>query len=253
MSVKKPAPAVRKRKDVQPLSNLVNIRLGTVTGDSSYFLLSESRRRELRLPISAVSPVLSKAKHLISPKMTPVQWNTLKETDERIWLFKPGPRIVDNRYVKSYLEFGLNGGCKVENHKISIRKPWFRCADLSACDAFMSGMSTALPTLSMRAMPNLSVTNTLYAVSFLDPNLKEEHRLGVAMSFLLTDVRAQMRTSGRPYAAGLLKHEPCDLLGLMIPRVGEIKVSWNLYRRALQALKEGDEAQCSRIADGCLD
>jgi hypothetical protein len=184
--------------------------------------------------------------------MTAAQWNVLKDADERIWLFKPGPKMIDNRHVQSYLKFGLNGGCELDNQKISIRKPWFRCLDLNACDGFMSGMSATMPTLSLRAMPNLSATNTLYAVRFLDETLKEQHRLGIAMSLLLTDVRAQMKAKGRPYAAGLLKHEPCDLLGLMVPNVGEMKVTWRLYRRAILALKQGDEVQCSSIADSCL-
>lgn len=245
-------PAIKRPKERQPLGKLISVRLGTVTGDTSYFLLSESKRRELKLPMSAVRPVLSRAKHLISPKMTFAQWETLKCSDERIWLFNPGSRIVRNRFVKSYLEFGLNGGCKVNNLKVSIREPWFRCPDQVPCDAFMSGMSTAMPTLSIRAMPNLTVTNTLYAVRFIDRSLKEKDRLGVAMSLLQSEVRNQMRDSGRPYAAGLLKHEPSDLLKLEVPAIGGVSASWKDYRLALQALREGDEAKCCEIADGCI-
>jgi adenine-specific DNA-methyltransferase len=117
--------AIQKRRELQPLGNVVSIHLGTVTGDSSYFLLSESRRRELRLPISAVRPVLSKAKHLSSPKITAVQWNELKDADERIWLFNPGPRITDNQYVQSYLSFGLDGGCKVETTRLQSARLGF--------------------------------------------------------------------------------------------------------------------------------
>ena len=244
-------PTIQRSKERQPLGDLISVRLGTVTGDSSYFLLTESRRQELQLPISAVRPVLSRAKHLISPKMTPKQWKKLKDADERVWLFNPGPRIVNNRFVQSYLDFGFNGGCKVENHKVSIRKPWFRCPDLNACDAFMSGMSAAMPTLIMRAMPSLTVTNTLYAVSFLDPNLKEEDRLGVAISLLQSDVRKRMRDNGRFYADGLLKHEPCDLLRLEVPAIGRVKTTWRNYRLAIQALRDGDESECSSIADSC--
>ncbi|MGM4887720.1 Eco57I restriction-modification methylase domain-containing protein [Tardiphaga sp. 20_F10_N6_6] len=246
------SPAIKSPKERQPLETLISIRLGTVTGDSSYFLLNESRRKLLKLPASAVSPVLSKAKHLNSPKMTLAQWTALKDADERVWLFKPSARIVNNRFVQSYLDFGLNGGCKVENHKVSIRKPWFRCPDLPVCDAFMSGMSAAMPTLSFRAMPDLTVTNTLYAVTFLDPSISWQDRLGIAISLLQSDVRDQMRCNGRPYAAGLLKHEPCDLLKLQIPQLGSVRTNWSTYRQAIQALKNGEESECSRIADSCL-
>jgi adenine-specific DNA-methyltransferase len=245
-------PAIRKFTERQPLGDLLNIRLGIVTGDSSYFLLSESRRRELRLPIAAVKPVLSRAKHLTSPCMTTAQWNSLKEADERVWLFNPDTRITANRFVQSYLRFGRSGGCKTQNHKVAIRTPWFRFPELNESDAFISGMSTWMPSLSFRAMPRLMATNTLYVVKFTDQVLKQRQRIGVAMSLLSSDVREQMRERGRPYAAGLLKHEPCDLLGLQVPKVGNIVADWSTYRRALRALKEGNEVQCSKIADSCL-
>jgi adenine-specific DNA-methyltransferase len=246
------APIIRKAKERQPLSELLSIRLGVVTGDSSYFLLSEGRRHELQLPVAALKPVLSRSRHLMSHSMTVAQWNSLKEADERVWLFSPNDRIAANRFVQTYLRFGLNGGCKIENHKVSIRTPWFRFPELKESDAFMSGMSTWMPSLSFRVMPNLVATNTLYVVNFTNRLLKVRQRLGIAMSLLSSDVRDQMRERGRPYAAGLLKHEPCDLLGLQVPKVGTLVAEWGAYRQALQALRGGDEVECRRIADSCL-
>jgi hypothetical protein len=89
-------------------------------------------------------------------------------------------------------------------------------------------------------------------VNFTDQLLKQGQRIGIAMSLLSSDVREQMRERGRPYAAGLLKHEPCDLLGLQVPRIGSVIADWSTYRRALQSLREGDEAACRRIADSCF-
>ena len=188
----------------------------------------------------------------MSPRMTAAQWNYLKEADERVWLFSPDARVTGNRFVRSYLQFGRNGGCKIENHKVSIRNPSFRFPDVRESDAFMSGMSTWMPSLSFRGMPNLAATNTLYVVNFTNQLLKERQRLGIAMSLLSSEVRDQMRESGHPYADGLLKHEPCDLLGLQVPKVGTLVAEWSTYRRALQALREGDEIRCRKIADRCF-
>jgi adenine-specific DNA-methyltransferase len=246
------APAVRGTQQHQLLGDILNIRLGIVTGDSSYFLLTEKRRRELRLPLAAVVPVLSRARHLTSPNMTAAQWNRLRNIEERIWLFNPKPSVSANQFVQSYLRFGRNGGCKTENHKVTIRNPWFRFSALTEGDGFMSGMSTLMPWLSFRSMPRLFATNTLYVVNFTDPLLKQPQRIAVAMSLLTSDVRAQMRERGRAYAAGLMKYEPSDLLGLHVPKVGEVVAGWEIYRRALRALAEGDEVSCKKIADSCL-
>jgi hypothetical protein len=184
--------------------------------------------------------------------MTVAQWNSLKEADERVWLFSPDARVTGNRFVQSYLRFGRNGGCKIENHKVSIRSPWFRFPDVRDSDAFMSGMSAGMPSLSFRDMPNLTATNTLYVVNFTNPLLAQRQRLGIAMSLLSSEVREQMRERGRPYAAGLLKHEPCDLLGLQVPKTGTVVAGWSTYRRALEALRGGDEVESRKIADNCF-
>jgi adenine-specific DNA-methyltransferase len=246
------APPIRRSQECQSLGDILNIRLGIVTGDSSYFLLTERRREELRLPLTAVVPVLSRARHLTSAHMTAVQWNRLKEAGERVWLFNPGTSISANVFVQSYLRFGRNGGCKIENHKVKIRSPWFRFPPLMENVGFMSGMSTSMPWLSFRGMPKLGATNTLYVVNFTDPLLRQSERIGVAMSLLTSDVRDQMRKKGRAYAAGLLKYEPSDLLGLQVPKVGKVTAGWEDYRRALRALTEGDEVSCTKIADSCL-
>jgi hypothetical protein len=246
------APSIRSSAEHQPLGSILNIRLGIVTGDSSYFLLTEERRRELRLPLLAVVPVLSRARHLTSAQMTAVQWNQLKETGARVWLFNPPTRATADSSVQSYLRFGRNGGCEIDNFKVRIRKPWFRCPAVNASDGFMSGMSSWMPWISFRGMPNLAATNTLYVVNFVDPLLKQSQRIGVAMSLLTSSVRDQMCQSGRAYAAGLLKYEPSDLLALQVPNIGKVVAGWSAYRRALRALSEGDELGCRKIADSCV-
>jgi adenine-specific DNA-methyltransferase len=246
------APSIRTSQQHQQLRDILSIRVGVVTGNSAYFLLTERRRQELRIPLVAVTPVLSRAKHLTSPQMTAAQWNQLKEADERVWLFNPGTSATANRYVRSYLRFGRNGGCEIENHKVKIRSPWFRFPTLINGDAFMSGMSSCMPWLSFRDMPNLTATNTLYVVNFTDSLLRKQQRIGVAMSLLTSDVRDQMREKGRTYAAGLLKYEPSDLLALQVPKVGKVVADWAAYRRAIRALNEGDELGCRKIADSCL-
>jgi len=206
----------------------------------------------LQLPIAAVTPILSKARHLVSPQITTAQWRALKDDDERVWLFNPRAEVISARAVKSYLRFGRNGGCQLDNHKVSIRNPWFQFPSTCEADAFVSGMSTRMPWLSFRGMPSLAATNTLYKVNFLDRSLQLKHRVGIAMSLLSSEVREEMGTRGRPYAAGLLKHEPGDLLGIQIPAIGTVVGDWGAYRRAVQALSEGNEAVARKIADACI-
>jgi hypothetical protein len=241
---------LRPAKEFVSLGDILKINLGVVTGDANYFLLSDEKRRELKLPIAAMKPVLSKAKHLVCGTIDKEDWSQLRDRGERVWLFSPSDRMLKNSHVRSYLRFGADGGCRVKNHKIAIRDQWFRCPEFAACDGFMSGMSGAMPALSLRAMPNLIATNTLYAVRFRE-RIGEKARLGLAMSLLMSDVREQMRACGRPYAAGLFKHEPSDLLKLALPNPQTIGASEHKYRLAFEALRAGDAAKACAIADAC--
>ncbi len=246
------APVILAQRDTQPLRDVLKIRLGVVTGDASYFLLTEQQRRDFGLTSAAVRPVLSKAKHLIAPYMDLDQWRLLKDAGERIWLFNPSKAVTSNWSVQSYIRFGRRGGCERENHKVALRKPWFRFANLPTGDAFISGMSNSMPWLCFRNAPNLWATNTLYVASFFDRSLNSIDRTGIALSLLTSSVREQMREKGRTYAAGLLKYEPTDLLALNIPKLGCVVGNQKVYKRAIEALIEGDEAQCTKIADSCI-
>jgi adenine-specific DNA-methyltransferase len=71
------------------LDEIVDIRIGAVTGDASYFLLTENERLEFGLPKVAVRPVLSRSKHLTAAFVTEKDWARLRDEGARVWLFRP--------------------------------------------------------------------------------------------------------------------------------------------------------------------
>ena len=73
------------------LGDVMTIGLGAVTGDASYFLMTDEERRRHALPKSAVVPVLSKSKHIRSASISPERWTELLSAGERVWLFRPRP------------------------------------------------------------------------------------------------------------------------------------------------------------------
>lgn len=235
------------------VGDYVSLRLGIVTGDSSYFLLTEGQRRERNLPLASVVPVLSRAKHLASAGMTQGQWRELRDFNERVWLFSPSKKSTQNSAVQSYLRFGKRGGCDTDGLKISMRDPWFQMTLPAAPDGFMSGMSSTMPWLCFRKAPKLVATNTLYLVNFLDDGLKPALRLAFAMALLTSDVRDQLKRNGRTYAGGLLKHEPSDLLSVRLPPLEKITTTWQEYNSAIVALQRGDERTARALADASLE
>jgi hypothetical protein len=107
----RPAPPV-STKDVR-VSDILEVRLGGVTGDVNFFLLTETERRARSLPVGCLRPVLSKARHLVSAEISKPVWDELRRTNKRVWLFYPSSRMLENSAVQHYLQLdAAYGGCR---------------------------------------------------------------------------------------------------------------------------------------------
>jgi len=247
-----PSGTVRWTGSKVTLDAVAEVRLGGVTGDASYFLMTEEKRQDLDLPTAALTSVVSKAKHLRSAFMDRVNWNELKSSSERIWLFNPREQLAKHPQVRNYLNLDASeGGCNREAYKVSIREPWYRTLMPKAPDAFLSGMSQYGPWLCINEMNGLNATNTLYVVTFRNGNRETWYIWALAL--LSTVAQRQIRRLGRQYADGLVKYEPGPLSKIKLPELRLDDVDYrSLYIRAVDALLAGDRAMAKDIADSVL-
>ena len=232
-----------------PLKSVATIRLGGITGDASFFLMNEERRMDLSLPSSALTPVLSKARHLRFAPIERERWLELKASGERIWLFNPTPALIrENSKVKRYLyRKAGDGGCNRDAYKVLGRKPWYRTPLLSQADAFMSGMSQEGPWLCLNEMSTLRATNTLYVVTF--DGRQRDLRYMWALALLSSIAQRQIRGIGRHYADGLIKYEPGPLGEIELPELRQDADHRTLYTEAVNALLSSDLVLARSIAD----
>lgn len=236
---------------VTRLDSIAKIRLGGVTGDASYFLMNDKRRKELRLPVSAMTPVVSKAKQIRSATIDKEQWSKLKDSGERIWLFNPKENQTKEESVSDYLELDLDdGGCNREAFKVSNRDPWYRISLPETADAFISGMSQSGPWLTINKMPRLSATNTLYVVAFNDRDSDVWYKWALAM--LTSVAQKQIQRIGRRYADGLIKYEPGPLGKIVLPEMEEHSDFKTLYDSAVKSLLSSKLAAAKKIADSAI-
>ncbi len=243
-----PSGTVRWTGSTVTLDAVAEVRLGGVTGDASYFLMTEERRQALELPTAALTPVVSKAKHLRSAFMNRKNWSELKSSGERIWLFNPSGHVTKRPEVRNYLDLDASeGGCTREAYKVSIREPWYRTPMPKAPDAFLSGMSQHGPWLCINEMQRLNATNTLYVVTFRNRSQKIWYMWALAL--LSSVAQRQIRRLGRQYADGLIKYEPGPLSKIKLPEL-RLDVDYrSLYAQAVDALLGGDRARAKDIAD----
>jgi hypothetical protein len=210
--------------------------------------MNENKRASLELPAAAFTPVVSKAKHLRSARLTQKGWDDLKASDERIWLFKPSVALARDSDVRRYLELEpAQGGCNRRAYKVTIRKPWYRTPMPSVPDAFLSGMSQHGPWLCINETPRVNATNTLYVVRFWSRNRRDWYMWALAL--LSSEARRQIRRVGRRYPDGLVKYEPGSLGGIVLPRLKANADYIGLYAKAVAALLARNAGLAKEIAD----
>jgi adenine-specific DNA-methyltransferase len=230
---------------------VAEIGLGGVTGDASFFLMDENKRTSLKLPIRALRPVVSKARHLHSAILTDRNWNRLRVSGQRIWLFNPSRNLTNHPSVKRYLTLKAGeGGCDRHAYKVSIRDPWYRTPMPPVPDAFLSGMSQYDPRLCINETNTINATNTLYVVRFLSRDRADWYLYALAL--LTSEVRRQLRRIGRRYPDGLIKYEPGQLRNIRLPQLRSDADHRHLYIKAVAALVFGNPRLAKQIADSLL-
>ena len=224
-----------------------NLKIGAVTGDAHYFLLTDEERRHHGLPAEALRPCLTRARHLLHAEATVASWEKLRDAGERVWLFHPPDRLLQHPRVAKFIALpAAKGGCHRQRFKVKQREPWYRSELPARVEGFMSGMSRVGPWICLRENENLTATNTLYTIRFRLAHTADQ-RAAWAMSLFAPEVRGQLLAKGRRYPDGLLKYEPGDLHGLVLPVPPRTKGALKHYRSMVAAFLDQDRARVDEL------
>ena len=235
------------------LGEVVQIRIGAVTGDARFFLLDESRRRDLGIPCSAVRPVLSKAQHIVSSEVDHRVWQRLRDGGKRVWLFDPTESDLSNPAVHRYLDLlPEDGGCRRDAMKIRDRSPWYRVPVPRRFDGFVTGMSQRRTWVALNLMPGLTITNTLYGIRFLQ-ELSLDERAAWCLSMISSITVKSRARLVREYPQGLLKLEPGDMSRLAVRKPRTVAGARALYRQAADLVMCEQLEAAQAIADKWLE
>lgn len=237
------------RHSTVKVAEILSIRIGCVTGDAQYFLLRESDRIRLRLPVRVLTPVLTRSRHLKTAVVTRAVWELLKAQNERVWLFRPHQKHLKLPSVRKYLRLTVKkGGCSKQNYKVQLRDVWYRPDLPSKADGFLSGSSRVGPWISLRQYEQLSATNTLYCVAF-NKRLSKYAKSAWSLSLLTAQFRRQLPRVIRRYPDGLEKIEPGDLMNLDVPVPPRIRGAVRAYHEAIRLLLSKGPTEAQQFVD----
>jgi hypothetical protein len=235
--------------DAVRLGDVMTVKIGAVTGDARYFLLKESERLRWTLPEEACSCVVTKSRHLVSAVIDGPTWQSLKELNERVWLFRPPEGLIADPHVATYLDLPQPaGGCRKDAFKVRDREPWYLTKIPAEADAFLSGNTRVGPWIAFKRMLGLTATNTLYVARFHE-RLDADQQAAWGLSMLTSVCCESWRKCVRIYPDGLVKVEPGDVVNLRLPRPPFREGAETVYRHAISLLLAGRRDDVRDLAD----
>jgi len=200
---------------VRRLGDLVSIRIGTVTGDNRFFILSRAKQKALAIPERYLQPVVRRSRDLIG------LWVTDEELAERAggdnqFLLLAVDKLTDKLPVelRSYLLQGEKQGVH-KRRKCRDRSPWYRVPNVSSPPAFFPIMSASWPRLVINRSA-YTCTNNITKVFFRESSvLRNWEPLALGSLSTLSQISAEL--VGRSYGGGVLKLEPMEMARLAMP------------------------------------
>ncbi len=232
----------------QKIGDHAHVSIGAVSGDARYFVLSEDQLRQSNIPTTACLPVLSKSSQVKANLLQQVSIKNVQcSPGVRHWLFTPNEEMSANPGIREYLEYGLSGGCKVQNFKVKNRPIWYSIYAPEEPDFAFTGMFTALPSIC-GLESSVSVTNTLYAITCKTKKTLPEKR-AFALSFFSSETVQAIAETARRYPDGLLKLEPRQVMDLPLLQLDSSRIDDKILTKVTELVASGQIQACSKLVD----
>lgn len=229
------------------LSDLARIRIGLVTGDNSFFVLTAQEAEKLNIPSESVRPVVTRQAHLTGLQVKHEDLETLKQKKAKCLLINTehqemSPELIT--YINTYPAADLKG-----NRTFSKREPWYRIVQEKTPDAFFSCMNWYGPQLVLNSAAT-TCTNTVYRVEFLEPQkMTLSMRQALAISLQSTYSQLSAELSGRIYGTGALKLEPSDAKRIQVLLPTNDVASESVFNWLDELLRQGEAGEARQLAD----
>jgi len=235
------------------LSDYGTSELGVVTGANGFFALSEQTRVEFGLDESQLVRISPPGtRHLKSASFTAAQWAQLRDTGERVWLFRPEAND-DSVSRRAYTDYGESLSVNLA-YKCQIRTPWWRPPLSSAPDLFFTYMSHNYPRLIANPA-KAAFLNSMHGVR-LKANAPMIAMAALPFMCLNSVTMLGAEINGRSYGGGILKMEPREAASLPLPNPAVMERAWEELapqKRSLESqLRNGQWTEVAKRVDAAV-
>ena len=230
------------------LGDLLDVKIGIVTGANKFFIINREIASEWDLPSIARKAIFAKFSQTAGLEITDEDLTRNNEKNLRCILVDTSGNGADSKAVKKYLE-SFSEEKKSKNATFKKRSIWHQPDDGRTPDAFLSYMSQHGPRLVLNSA-SVTSTNTIHRVFFKD-DVSVSRRKLIAISLMSTFTQLSAEIVGRSYGSGVLKLEPTEAksLRLLLPNQVSCHDIETAYNDINILLRSGELRQAQNIAD----
>ncbi len=206
-----------------PLGKIADIRIGVVTGDNKFFVLSEKQRIAAKLRPHHFKPIVSKFFDLglgfeFEDKL---EGSSQDASEIRSLLLCPNHKSFDKAllaHLSKYPEEAIGA-----NRTMQKRTHWQRPTLGKVPDAFLQYMGKVGPRMVINGGSSYC-TNTIHSIFFKDhPSKSKQRAICLALHSTYSQLSAEFE--GRQYGSGVLKLEPSEAKRIRVPASAKILAS----------------------------
>lgn len=232
------------------LGEVLDVRIGLVTGNNKFFVLSDADRKRLDLSARNLSRVLSKFRY--APGLTFSRGEHSKRLKVGVRGYLVNCAVPDKApsALQAYLD-GYGDDARDACKTFKKRRNWAQPDDGNPPDAFFPVMHHGGPRLVLNPQ-NIQCTNTVHRAYF-KPRVSDTKRRLIALSLLSTFSQLSAEIEGRSYGAGVLKHEPreAERIAIVLPNLHGNRVNC-LFSQADALLRENRPKDARNLVDHAL-
>jgi adenine-specific DNA methylase len=230
------------------LGDLVKVHIGIVTGENSFFAITEKKRQELNLSLDDLRPIFTKFRASKGLEFKQDDHSEDLEKGGRAHLVhttspaKKGSTLA--QYLESFSQEKIDS-----NRTFEKRTTWHAPDDDRIPDLFLSVMNHDGPRIVLNTM-KINCTNTIHRGYFIQPT-SETHQKLLTISMLTSFSQLSAEFVGRRYGSGVLKHEPSEMkkISLLMQYDLDAEIINNYFKEIDKAYRTGQRDRAMNMAD----
>ena len=231
------------------LGKWVDTRIGIVTGNNDYFILSQDEWRQTEIPEKYFIPVLRRPAYVNGLIATDRDLKILSKEGKPYRLLNPPENLSRTpKSLRKYIEQGEEKGVNLA-WKCKSRDPWYIVPHTYVPEAIIPCMAASWARLMVNRS-SYTCTNNIIRLSWKEKRPSNDWAR-LALGTLSTFCQLSAELVGRSYGGGVLKLEPTELTRLVVPLI-PVEVTRALAKKVHSLLREGDVAAATNAVDSAL-